>query len=139
MAGQSDKKTLFDHHLLCSKCGKSFIITSEDNDNTKLDLPHKFCPNCGAKGKVQLNPNVFTITQPSVNARRGWNRAASIGAIRMAAEQKKIDHELGLDRKTTVSPPEGEGQKQSYQLPEATVKKIEEKIKPSVEKISRDL
>ena len=129
-----EEKTSYTHHLLCTKCGEKFSIDIPEQNNTKLNLDKRFCPGCGNKGKISLNPAMFPSSgQPSLSQRRHWNEEFSKVSMQAAAEQQARDEQSGANKTITVNDPSGKGL--SFQVPEKVLKSIDERITPEIEKM----
>jgi len=101
---------VFKNHT-CSVCGKPW--------ETSLSIHYKdgkeFCEHdeVSAKGSLESQGRL--------------NIEASKMALHMAAEQKKIDAEMGLNEKIMVNPPPGE-RKSPFMLSKKVVESIREKV-----------
>jgi hypothetical protein len=125
-----ENKSIFEHHLLCSTCGFKFTVESEYSDNTKLDLPKKFCPECGQK-KIQIDPQFLGVSmKPSAKAQARMNIEASRVALEMAAKQKRQDEEMEINKEITVTSHQKGSEGKQFKVPKKVVESIREKVAP---------
>ena len=81
-------------------------------------------------GKQSCEHDSPTAGPSKIAKRRSVNVEASVMALRMAAEQKKIDSETGDNKMIPVkSTQKGKGYGQTEMIPEKVIKSIEEKVK----------
>jgi hypothetical protein len=122
-------KKVYFHHLVCIKNFHKFSIESEEENNTKIGVDKMRCPRCGSEVQLDIG---YSSTAPSFEAQAKLNIEASKMALHMAAEQKKIDEEMGLNEKVLVNPPPGE-RKSPFMLSKKVIEGIKEKVTPELE------
>lgn len=121
----------YDHHLLCSKCGFKFQIESEEANNTKIGIDKMNCPIC-KKPAIQINPQLLAVfITPSKRTRRHANEEASAVALKIAAEAKIRDKDLGVDEMIPVkSTQKGKEKGKTRLIPKKVIDSIKEKVEP---------
>jgi len=102
----------------------------------------KTCPVCGKTydyklavhyegGEEWCEHDNIAAADSRVPQRR-LNEEASNYALKMAAEQRRADHEMGLDQRVIVNPPPGT-RGHSFSIPKSVVEGIKEKVTPELE------
>ena len=131
----TEEKKEWTFHFKCTKCSFKFSINRDNSDMKKVDVKKMKCMLCGSP--IQWDTINFPYAvKPSSESQSKMNIEATNIALKMAAEQKRLDAELGIDRMVQVtSNQEGRNYGKTEQIPEKVIGSIEEKIKPILTEI----
>ena len=126
-------KKLYSHYLQCVKCKFTFSIESSEVNNIKLGIDKMKCPICSSP--IQLDPAKFYGQgKVSKETQKHINAELSTEAMKMAAEQKRIDNETGDSQEVLVtSTQEGRNKGKAMKISKKVIDSIEEKITPLLE------
>lgn len=103
--------------FICSLCGKPY----EYSCTVKIDVDGN---------KTCVHDEAHTGTKSDITKRRHANEEASVMALRMAAEQKRIDSMQGEDKMVAVkSYQEGKNKGKTMMIPKKAIDSLEEKVK----------
>jgi len=132
---KKEKKEKWTFYLMCTKCSFKFSIERDSSDMKKVDITKFKCMECGEK-VMWDTINFPSAVKPSSESQGKMNKEATNIALRMAAEQKKIDAGLGIDKMIPVTNyQEGKNRGQTEMVPEKVVESILQKVGPEIENL----
>ena len=125
----NEEKT-YTHCLSCASCHNKFTLDSPHDNNTKLNLPDRFCPNCGKK-EVELDISIFPNSKPSLDSQRKMNVQMTSEALHLAGRQKDTDRVYNPDVEV-ISTQRGSAGR-GARVPKRVVESLKEKMTVELE------